>query len=97
MISELKFQDTIFEYVALRGWRCYHVTNVKGRLRGPGAVGFPDLVLLRPPRLIFAELKNEVRGITAEQFLWLEALQKTEAEVYLWRPSDWPEIEEILK
>jgi hypothetical protein len=29
--------------------------------------------------------------------MWLEALRKTgKAEVYVWRPSDWKEIEEKL-
>lgn len=35
-------------------WRFYHTRNSKG-----SDAGFPDVVLVRPPRLIFAELKTD--------------------------------------
>ncbi len=45
------------------------------------APGFPDLVMVRP----------EQRG-------WLDALDRCKGiEARLWRPRDWPEIEEVLK
>jgi hypothetical protein len=41
-----------------------------------------------------------VRPITVrlrpEQELWLDALRETAAETYLWTPTDWPTIEEVL-
>lgn len=37
--------------------------------------GFPDLVLVKPPRLIFAELKTAKGKTTAAQDRWLEALR----------------------
>ena len=39
------------------GWRVYHVAKVKGHLRARTSPGFPDLVMVRAPRLLFAELK----------------------------------------
>ena len=50
--------------------------------------GFPDLVMLREGRLIFAELKSDRGCASPEQEQWLAELRKTGSEVYLWRPSD---------
>jgi len=60
-------------------------------------VGFPDLCLVREQRIIFAELKSAKGKVSDEQFIWLENLGKTKAEVYIWRPVDREEIEEILR
>jgi len=59
--------------------------------------GFPDLCMCRDKRIIFAELKTEKGKTTVEQEKWLEKFNKTSAEVYLWRPSDFNKICEILK
>lgn len=76
----------------LRGWVWYHTHDSR---RSPA--GFPDLVLVRGRRLVFAELKREGEKPTAEQQRWLDALAATGAvEAYLWRPSDWEEIEQTL-
>jgi hypothetical protein len=59
--------------------------------------GWPDLVLVRPPRLIFAELKSESGQVRANQTEWLDVLRLLPAaETYLWRPSDWDELVEVL-
>jgi hypothetical protein len=63
-----------------------------------GDAGLPDLILCKPPRLIFAELKSERGRVRAEQQAWLDALRQCAGvEVYLWRPSDWASIVETLK
>ena len=61
--------------------------------------GFPDLVLVRNGRLIFAELKREGKDPTDDQEDWLFALRGTAAEVYTWRPRDWMDgtIEALLR
>ena len=62
--------------------------------------GFPDLVLVRPPRVIFAELKTEraPRLLPLAQEVWKDALERCPGvEYYLWRPRDFPSIERILK
>jgi hypothetical protein len=73
------------------GWKIYHTYD--SRRSSPG---FPDLVLVRPPRLLFVELKVGRRKVTNEQELWLLALGACSAETYVWRPDDWPTIEEVL-
>lgn len=57
--------------VARPAWRRYHTRNAKG-----SDPGFPDLVLVRPPRLIFAELKTDSprAKVTADQRAWLDDL-----------------------
>jgi hypothetical protein len=60
-------------------------------------------------RLVFAELKTQKGRTSLAQAEWLEALgvifarggamigQQSRTAVYLWRPSDWPEIERVLR
>jgi hypothetical protein len=96
--------------VARPPWRWYHTRDSRRSVPG-----FPDLVLVRPPRLLFVELKTERGKLTADQVAWLEDLEMVSAtfvgrawdppadplpppvEVYVWRPSDRPEIERILR
>ena len=67
-----------------------------------GHKGFPDYVLVKAPRLIFAELKvhpeTQKAGRPSEdQVAWLaEFSQIPGAEVYVWRPDDRSEILRIL-
>ena len=75
------------------GWHLYHTFDSRR-----SAAGFPDLVLVRPPRVIFAELKSERGRLTVPQQMWGDALdQCTSVEYYLWRPSNWDEIMEVLR
>lgn len=62
-----------------------------------GARGFPDYIATRDGRLVFAEIKNERGRLTSSQVLWLETLQTTSAEVYVWRPGDLYEVKEVLR
>lgn len=68
----------------LLGWRCYHPW-----LSARSTPGFPDLVLVRPPRILFVELKTERGKVTPAQQAWLDALAACPGcEVDLWRPRD---------
>jgi hypothetical protein len=50
--------------------------------------GFPDFVLTRRRRTIFAKLKSDTGRLSAPQRRWLAALsQNPVPEVYLWRPA----------
>ena len=62
-----------------------------------GEAGFPDLVLVRGSRLIFAELKIGKNKPTPEQDGWIQALFDARAgspsiEVHVWRPEQWSQI-----
>lgn len=93
-VSEKQFQVQVVELAGYGGWLVYHTHDSRR-----SALGFPDLVLVRPPRLIFAELKSEEGRIRPEQRTWLEALFGcTRApESYLWRPRDLQEIQALLQ
>ena len=45
--------------------------------------------MVRGRRIVYAELKNATEERTDDQVLWAFAIQKTDAEYYLWRPADW--------
>ena len=92
-INEREFQQQVIDLAHIFHWRVYHTW-----MSIHSAGGFPDLTLARGNRLIFAEIKSEKGRLTLAQAEWLEILKATgKCEVYVWMPSDWPEITEILK
>lgn len=59
--------------------------------------GFPDLVLLRPPRLVFAELKVGKNTLSPHQERWRDALLAAGCEWYLWTDAtDMQAIGDVL-
>lgn len=83
-VSERDLLAYVLQTARLHGWLCLHpFSSVKSE------PGFPDIVAVKPPRLLFAELKRETRYPTAAQRRWLEALRGVPGcEVFVWRPSD---------
>lgn len=126
-ISETAFASQVEDLLKLFGWRWTHFRpawSSKGyRTPIKGHKGFPDYCAVRPPRLIFAELKDQYSKPTPEQEAWLEDLRESirmitlepihkgtpkaiiegreklipSLEVYLWRPSDFEEVKEVLR
>lgn len=104
-LSEAAFQDLVIEYAQLRGWRVHHTRSARTKrgYRTPiqGDAGFPDLVLARNGYVHFAELKAEKGRTTRDQEAWIDELEAYAAsrthETHLWRPSDWAEIQEVLR
>lgn len=88
--SEKEWQWRVRNFAESRGWRCYHTW-----LSVRSDIGFPDLVLVRGA-VIFAELKTERGKVTAAQQEWLDALRAAGQEAFVWRPRDWPLIQERL-
>ncbi len=127
-ISEKVFERQVKDLAKVFGWRYYHTWR---SIHSPA--GFPDVVMVRAPRLIFAELKTEIGKLTPDQEAWLEDLRECvkhitlepvvykgtvrgmtgeishpvaygsgasmipTLEVYLWRPSQFDEIQSILR
>lgn len=79
---EKELQAQVVEMARVYGFRYYHTHDSR---RSPG--GFPDLVLVKEDRLIFAELKTMKGPFRPGQREWLKALEPV-AEVYVWRPND---------
>lgn len=103
-ISEKEFMTMVIELCHLYGWRAAHFRtslSQSGRyftaVQGDAA-GFPDLVLVRDGRAIVAELKSEKGKVTSIQKDWLDTLSTVAGiGVYVWKPSDWDKITELLK
>lgn len=94
VMSEAQLQSAVIELARLRGWRVAHsrpAMNQRGVWSTPisGDPGFPDLVLARHGRVIFAELKSELGRIGKAQSEWIGALKGPGNEVYVWLPRDW--------
>jgi hypothetical protein len=92
-ITEREFQRQVLDLAAIFGWSAYHPMLSKWSERG-----WPDLALVRPPRLVFAELKRETGKTTEHQDRWLGLLRGVPGvEVFLWRPSELEQIAEVLR
>jgi hypothetical protein len=102
IITEKDFQATVIDMARTYGWIVGFTHD--SRKSEPGE---PDLRMVRPPRVIFAELKT-VKGKLSKgrwnksgrwlpgQDEWGEALAECPGvEHYLWRPTD--NIEDILR
>jgi hypothetical protein len=101
---EQELQDAVIELSRLLGWRVAHFRPAKtaNGWRTPveaDGKGFPDLVLVRGGRLIFAELKSATGKLSDEQEIWVSELRLSEAETYVWEPSRWLDgtIERVLR
>jgi hypothetical protein len=106
-VNERDFQQQVLDLARLYQWAAYHTFDSRR-----SAVGFPDLVLVRAPEIIFAELKAEKGRLSPEQREWIAALGLVEEaiaqrtpehlirdrlfEVNVWRPSDFDAINRRL-
>lgn len=100
---EGEFQDQVIKLARLFGWRVAHFRPAKTSKgwRTPVSAdgkGFPDLVMAKSPLKIVAELKTDKGKTSPDQDEWLEALGPTTdvCLVTVWRPRDWPAIEEAI-
>jgi hypothetical protein len=101
-VTERELQKGVIDCARLFGWRVAHFRPAQTArgwrtpVEADGA-GFPDLVLVRDGRLIFAELKSGTGKLGDAQQVWLDALELVNTahvcgpciEVYVWKPDDW--------
>jgi hypothetical protein len=88
--AEIDFQTKITDLCDLLGLKWHHETDSRKSKRG-----FPDLVIAGN-EVIFAELKRETGKVTTDQQQWYDRLRAAGANVFVWRPSDWAEVEAVL-
>ena len=92
LISEKGFQSVITELAEHRGWFHHHTPD--SRRSTPG---FPDLVLIKPPKVIFLEVKREKARLSVAQADVLAMLWGcNEVQAAVVRPSDWSQVVEWL-
>ena len=87
MMSERDFQKQVTGLFRELGWQVWHFDDRQAN------AGFPDLTCLHPNgRLVFIELKNEIRKPTDKQQDVINTLQRGKQEAFIFRPSDWDKI-----
>ncbi len=90
---EKDWQSEILRAARALGWTWYHTQRSD---RSPE--GFPDLVLVKPPRIVFAELKRQEGKLSTDQLVWYGLLiQCPGVEAYVWRPGDIDEVLRVLQ
>lgn len=97
MISEGDLLQRTIDTARWHGWLVCHVrparTAAGWRTPLTGDPGLPDVILARRGRVVLAELKSERGRFRPGQREWLDALGE---HGRLFRPSDWPAIQELL-
>jgi hypothetical protein len=91
-ITEREFQKQVLQLASMLGWRAYHPQLSKWSEKG-----WPDLVLARPPRLLFVELKSDRGKVSPHQDEWLRLLTACGQEAAVWRPADFDAIARVLQ
>lgn len=69
----------VCQLATLCGWLVYHRRE---------SHGFPNLCLVRPPEVLFIEVKSDSGRVTPAQDVWLQALAFCGLDVAVWRPAD---------
>jgi hypothetical protein len=92
-VTERQFLRQVIDLARVSRWKTYHTQLSKW-----SEAGWPDLALLRRPRLVLAELKSDKGKLTLAQQEWVDELAACGGfEVYVWRPADLEEIARILR
>ena len=92
-LSEKQWQRQVVELARLHRWMVrYDWTRIHG------VAGYPDLTLVRPPRLVYLELKTDRGRITRAQQDWIDTLADVPGVVAaVVRPADWEYVRRLLE
>jgi hypothetical protein len=93
-MSEKAFQKAVVDGLKQRGWLVFVVPDMRMT-----TAGLPDIIAVAPGRVLFWELKRERGGrIRPEQQVVIDALPPgSTVDARIVRPSQWAEVEEVLK
>lgn len=101
-LNEAEFMDQVTGLAEKLRWSWVHFRPARTAhgwvtpVSGPLGKGWPDLVLVKPGRVIFAELKSDKGKVSAEQDDVIGLLNSAGVEAYVWRPRDFDAIVEIF-
>lgn len=91
-MTEKEWQKQVVDLARALGWRTYHPwLSIRSER------GWPDLALFKPGRFLLAELKRETGDVSPAQESMIADLRAAGVTVYVWRPSDWDEVVEVLR
>ena len=96
--SEAHFQQRVESLLNIYDWYWFAQPTTQEQVKNRGRAGYPDLTAVsRDGRILFIELKKQGKYPTLAQQMWLSQLSVNgHVAVYVWRPSDWPEIVRVL-
>ena len=95
-VSEQEWQTLVIKWAKGAGWLVSHQHDSRLQEWGTDR-GVPDLILVRPPRVLLVELKRERGYLSRYQAVWLAALRACPGvEAVIWRPSMEVEVREAL-
>jgi len=104
LISEKAFTSQVIKLAKVFGWRVAHfrpaMVGTRWVTAMQGDIGFPDLVLARAGKVIFAELKSETGKLSPTQRKWIDALTSEPSAgvtACIWRPRHIGLIEAELR
>lgn len=101
-VSEKAWTSQVIDLARRTGWIAYHSETAvmrSGRWATPmqGLAGFPDVVAVRAPRVLFVELKTQIGKLSELQEKWLAELRACPGvEAYVWRPGDLDDVYRVL-
>ena len=102
-MKEKDFMAQVIDVAHANHWLCAHfrpammanghwVTAVQA-----DGKGYPDLTLVKPPRVLFVEVKGDDGRMSPEQVVWIGNLKSCPGvETYVWRQKDADEVISVL-
>lgn len=105
-LTEKEWQKTVRQTATGFGWRAYHTA-----FSFKSDPGYPDDHFWHPgpvspmtrlkggfhgPVAFLVEYKKQTGKTTEKQDDCIQSLRDAGYKVYVWRPSDWPEVVEVL-
>jgi len=93
-MTENQLQQSIIDLCRVFHLLCYHTKDSRR-----SAKGFPDLCIVGPRGIVFAELKSKTGKSSIDQRCWEAGIREANGTFYLWRPEHWHsgEIRETLE
>lgn len=91
-MTEKAWQAQVLQMATLYQWLVFHPFDARR-----STAGYPDLTLVRPPSLVFAELKTAKGRLAPAQIEWLGNLRAAGQEAYVWRPDDFDAVHARLR
>jgi hypothetical protein len=104
-VTEAQWQQLVTDWATVRGWTWWHTPDSRR-----SNAGLPDLILVRPPRVLFVELKKKggkLTKTTIDLRTRTRSLGQEETipmfqacpgvETYVWYPADEPTMLAVLE
>ncbi len=99
MTRDPGFARKLLAYLTSAGWhwrRFFQSKPNAGRPDNMGMTGFPHVVAVKGPRLLFLLVKSDSAVLKSEEAGWLDRLRGANAEAIVARPGNWISVRSAL-